>query len=259
MKIQHTIVRCGVLLFLSLPAFCGGVSAPSAISLDSEQIKASQNARLNDLVGRSDLIFRGKLTEISEALSIEGIPYTFVTYQVKEVIAGQYSLGSITLKFVGGEFPNGNRLSATNSPQVVLGEESILMAQQRQNTGCDFVDCEHGRFLLDGEQVIAANESAVVVDDKGSVEYISSAARNKALDSNVKAKSTIPRFIAHIKSIDQAASAQRKVARVGFSNTDKRAPFEAYPALTRAKAGPSIPKPISITPSLAPTNNDHNQ
>ncbi|TQV89434.1 hypothetical protein [Aliikangiella coralliicola] len=257
MKKYNNITRYSFLLFMALLVGSSNAIAGSNVevqvteknqsgpSLTASGLKPGnkvQNSFLNKLVVGSDLIFRGKLIEISEGLSIEEIPYTFVTYDVKEVIAGKYSNDTITLKFVGGEFPNGNRLTATNTPEVKLGENVILMVQQSQNTGCDFVECEHGRFVLEDGKVIAANESAIVVDDKGGIDYISFAARISGKHKLSLAKSNIPRFISHLKSLDKKSLHQRKSSKVSVTSADKYLPFKAYPALTRAKSAPQVPK-----------------
>ena len=211
------------------------------------------------MVQRSDLIFKGELVEQSEGLSIEGIPYTFVTYKVDQVIAGKYPDQTITLKYVGGTFSNGNRLSATNTPEVAVGEESILMVQKSNDTGCDFVDCEHGRFVLQGGKIIAANQSALVVDAKGEVDFISYSAQLKGTHKASLEKSNIPQFIAHLKSLNQSSNALRKTARVSVGNIDKHAPFEAYSALTRAMAAPKPPKVKAQSKARSLTANQHDQ
>lgn len=91
-----------------------------------------QNSFLQSMVDRADFIFKGTLVDISEGLSVEGIPYTFATYDITQVISGNYAGNSITVKFVGGKFANGNLLTATNTPKVTLAEEAILMVQQQK-------------------------------------------------------------------------------------------------------------------------------
>lgn len=251
MKKKSNVSRCGLLVLMTLLA---GPNIASANSQDDTS-QAVQSSFLNNLVERSDLIFRGTLTEVSQGLSIEEIPYTFVTYKVAQVIAGQYAQETITLKFIGGVFANGNRLAATNTPNVALGEEAILMVQQRQNTGCDFVECEHGRFVLTAGKVIAANESAIVIDDKGGLDYISLAARENGEHKSSLAKANITRFISHLKNLDKSFSTKRKTAAISVVNIDKYTPFEAYPALTQPKRAPQVPKSaLQATPDAAKGN-----
>lgn len=200
---------------------------------------------IEELIEDADLVFRGTLTEISEALSIEEIPYTFVTYKIKEIISGEYSENTITLKFVGGEFPNGNRLSASNSPDVQLGEESILFVQQNLDSGCDFVRCEQGRFLLKEGKIITASESAIVVDEKGGIDYISVKSQKNGSHKSSLEKQNIPNFITKLKSIDSKFSSKNIV----FRNTDKNMPFNAYAALTNAGKAPASLEPKKVKKS----------
>ncbi|MCW8880464.1 MAG: hypothetical protein OQJ89_14970 [Kangiellaceae bacterium] len=235
------------------------ISANST-SLNGNSLKFTQpveSSFLQDLVNRSDLIFKGELIEKSEGLSMEGIPYTFVTYKLDQIIAGKYPDQTITLKYVGGTFANGNRLSATNTPEVSVGEQSILMVQKSNDTGCDFVDCEHGRFVLQGGKIIAANQSAIVVDAKGGVDFISYSAQLKGTHKASIEKSNIPQFISHLQALDQSSNALRKTARISVGNIDKHAPFAGYAALTRAMAAPKPPKAKTQTRNL--NANQHDQ
>lgn len=242
---QFSILFFVAFLMMSFKVTASNSQAKNAVKNLSESTgltsKAHQRSFLENLVIRSDLIFRGELTKISYGYSIEEIPYTFITYDIKEVIVGEYSNHSITLKFVGGEFPNGNRLTATNTPEVQLGEDAILMVQQSRNTGCDIVECEHGRFVLEKGSIIAANESALIVDNKGGIDYISLPARKSGQYNSSLTKSNIPDFISSLKALDKKSLSLRKSARSMVIDTDKHSPFKAYPALTRAQKGPPVP------------------
>lgn len=259
MKLKSRFKRIELPLIITLLAGSNLAYANSS-SLNGnniQQIKPTESAFLQNLVQRADLIFKGELIEKSEGLSNEGIPYTFVTYQVDQVIAGKYPDQTITLKFVGGTFANGNRLSATNTPEVSVGEQSILMVQKSNDTGCDFVDCEHGRFILQGGKIIAANQSALVVDAKGGVDFISYSAQLKGSHKASLEKSNIPQFISHLKSLDQASNVLRKTPRLSVGNIDKHAPFAGYAALTRAMGAPKPPK--AKQPSRTLSKNQHDQ
>lgn len=242
-KKKH-LMRYGVLLLSTVMASSTFASAKTNPVVETPLLAAqSQVGFLSNLVKRSDLIFHGELIEISERLSIENIPYTFVTYAVKEVIAGRYAQSTVTLKFVGGQFPNGNRLTASNSPRVALGEEAILMVQKSVDTGCDFVDCESGRFVIEDGQVVAANESAVSVDADGQLLYTTLGERSKQLVKPWKQRSDVSEFISYVKQLDKQSFS--KTARTQVSNIDKSAPFKAYSVLTEAGQAPEVPKAIS--------------
>lgn len=225
MNKKNDIKNLGVFLLSTLVAGSFSAAADNAIEAKVERKlpivsqDRQQDRQLKDLVVRSELIFQGRLVDISERLSIEKIPYTFVTYAINEVIGGRYTNNTITLKYVGGQFANGNRLTASNSPNVKLGEQAILMVQQSTDTGCDFVDCEKGRFVIENDKIIAANQSVMALDKKGGVDFVS-----------------------RLKGLHKTASLQRKSPRPEFVDLDKRAPFKAYPALTQAQKAPAVPQ-----------------
>lgn len=244
MKKKNNRLQYGVLL---LSAVMAGPALADA--KDDSLIKpakvASQSAsdsHLKDLISRTELVFHGELLEIRERLSVENIPYTFVTYRVKQVINGLYAPSTITLKFVGGHFPNGNRLSASNSPKVSVGEEAILLVQKSVDTGCDFVDCENGRFVVENGEVVAANQSAISLNNEGDVEYVNFAERlNGSVKSGPK-KSDVSAFIAHLKKLATAHSLRAKRPNTVFVDTDINAPFKAYSVLTKAGKAPNVAK-----------------
>ncbi|ACJ30012.1 Conserved hypothetical protein [Shewanella piezotolerans WP3] len=237
MKKKHPVTRYRALVLMTLLAGSSVYATPA----DTANIEI-QSSFLKNMVARADFIFKGSLVDISEGLSIEEIPYTFVTYNISEVISGNYAGNSITLKFVGGEFPNGNILTATNTPEVTLGEEAILMVQQSQNTGCDFVECEHGRFVIQQGKVIAANESAIIIDDNGGVDYISAAAQLSGEHKSSLAKSNVTKFTNHLKSLVGTKAFTVNSVQLSVTDTDRKASFNAYPALTRASAAPNVPQ-----------------
>ncbi|KGJ93825.1 hypothetical protein [Colwellia psychrerythraea] len=210
-------------------------SATVSSVIDSKKIPVLQS-----LINQAELVFKGTLIEISNGISIENIPYTFITYNVDDVISGAYQDSTITLKFVGGEYANGNRLTASNSPNIQLGEESVLFVQQGLDIGCDFVQCENGRFLLTDGKVIAANEQAIVVDDNNRIDYISYAAQRDGRHKASLKKQNIPNFISHLKGLGKKSLSQNKI----FKNTDKLLPFKGYASLTQAGQAPETPKNI---------------
>ncbi|WP_028774356.1 hypothetical protein [Shewanella waksmanii] len=239
MESQYTKLSCGTVLLLSLMA------APNLVSANvNPTVAVVQPSYVDKLVLGSDLIIKGSLIDISEKLSLEGIPYTFVTYQIDDTINGRYDDTEITLKFVGGEFENGNRLSATNSPVVTLGEQAILFVQQQKDTGCDFVECEHGRMLIKEQQIYTANESAILLDGKGEVSYISHAQQQGEKYRDELTQSNADAFVQHLKQIANQPSIMGSVSLKPVVNIDKNLEFNAYPALSRAMAGPQVPKAL---------------
>ncbi|OED40474.1 hypothetical protein ACH42_16425 [Endozoicomonas sp. (ex Bugula neritina AB1)] len=252
---KSNITSCKKLLATAIFLGSIGMVGPAISGTSALSQGQSSDAFLKGMVSRAEFIFKGTVVDKSEKLSIEGIPYTFVTYNIDEVVSGNYSGGTITLKYVGGQFANGNYLKASNSPDIKVGENSILMVRQSEDTGCDFVECENGRFIINNDSVITASESAIRINALGRSEY--TAAFNQQNSS--KSPSNVSDFIEHLKSLKQSAVAQKSSVSIASDQTnnssvtsaDIDAPFNAYSGLLKGGAAPSIPAPDSqeLTPN----------
>lgn len=258
---KNTILTINMVFFLTV-MLIGCIDSSTDVASSTQPSDSTSNSDdsstsglpsegnfLDSLVKRADLVFHGTLKEISNEMSIEQIPYTFVTYEVHEVIAGQYSDSTLTLKYVGGDFPDGRSLRASNAPEVKPGEQSILMVQKSQDTGCDFVDCEDGRFVIEDGQILAANKSAVVINDHGGVEYISSPARKSGEYKGLLDAMNVDKFIKHLKKLDAKSLNQGKGQRTTVTNTYRYEPFHAMKGLTQAGSAPPVPEAFTKSAS----------
>lgn len=116
------------------------------------------------LSAEADLVFQGTVTEIKYAPSIEGIPHTFVTYRVEDVLKGSYSAPTLTLRFIGGVKIEGNvmrRLSVSHAPKFENGQQDLLMVKGNTQTQCPLVRCAQGRFRFQ-QGMVTSEEGAVI-------------------------------------------------------------------------------------------------
>ncbi|MGI9282483.1 MAG: hypothetical protein ACR2PX_23050 [Endozoicomonas sp.] len=134
-----------------------------------------------------------------------------------------------------------------------------MLVQKNSDTGCDLVECEHGRFLLNSGKIIAGNQSAIVVDDKGGVDYISQSTQLKGMHAASLKKTNIPQFVSHLKSLDEASKSLRKKPRATVNNIDKNTPFKAYSVLTQSLKAPSVPQLINTQQSFDAQGSSHDQ
>lgn len=112
----------------------------------------------------ADLVFQGTVTDITYAASIEGIPHTFVTYRVEDVLKGSYAAPSLTLRFIGGVKIEGNvmrKLSVSHAPKFESGQQDLLMVKGNTQTQCPLVRCAQGRFRFQ-EGMVTSEEGAVI-------------------------------------------------------------------------------------------------
>lgn len=130
------------------------------------------------LATESALVVRGKVVRIryrnSEPTAEEpnGVPHTFVTYRVHEVIKGSMASSTLNLRFIGGADGRGGVYMETETPVFATGQSDILFVSDDQTGGCPLVDCVGGRFRVAknkvfdawGFPVIQARQKLVVGD-----------------------------------------------------------------------------------------------
>jgi hypothetical protein len=114
------------------------------------------NAKLEELVAKSDAIFFGEVREVIYRMSRptqrapKGLPHTFVRYQILSGIRGAVSR-EIILRFVGGTDGKGGVMIQSNVPTFRKGERDVLLVSGGELDDCPLVSCVDGRFrVLDG-------------------------------------------------------------------------------------------------------------
>lgn len=137
-----------------------------------------EGAPLSDLSADADLVFQGTVTGVQYATSVEGIPHTFVTYRVEDVLKGAYPAPSLTLRFIGGVKVEGNvlrRLSVSHAPTFQTGQQDLLMVKGNAQTQCPLVRCAQGRFRFQQGMVTNEEGDALALESHGGVVALSRA------------------------------------------------------------------------------------
>ncbi len=116
------------------------------------------------LLTESDLVFFGKVIDVQFKDSVDAIPFTFVTYQISDVIAGRPDGDLVTLRFMGGRQQKGEvvrYLTVSESPEFHTGDTDVLFVRKNGLAICPLVDCTGGRFRTrDG---ILVNEDSFAI------------------------------------------------------------------------------------------------
>lgn len=83
----------------------------------------------DEAVSRSELVFEGTVVSRRESISPNtGQPFTYFTFQIREVIKGSYAESTITLGYMGGT-KNGYVLSVTDMRMPEVGEHGIYFVE----------------------------------------------------------------------------------------------------------------------------------
>lgn len=122
------------------------------------QVQANGNSHIkksiSEMAGNADLVLHGKVTAVdyrnsSSTTGSGSMPHTFVTYTVSEILAGNYTAPTITLRFMGGlDKTNGMFTSGSDMPAFDMGDEDILFVSGNGASFCPLVDCSDGRFRV---------------------------------------------------------------------------------------------------------------
>jgi hypothetical protein len=133
---------------------------------------------LSKLASAASLVAQTQVTKVVYKMSApgangsRGIPYTFVTFKISSVLQGSSPGSSLTLRFVGGSDGQGGFLDVEGVPAFEVGDTDVLfVANNGGGTGCALVQCEFGRFRVDGGAVYGAHGEAVLSVAGGKVEF----------------------------------------------------------------------------------------
>ena len=151
----------------------------AASSMGTASAHSPSDPEMAGNIGRlsaaANLIFRGKVTQVKYRNSAAGrngspgIPYTFVTFSVLDVLQGASPGRSITLRFIGGADGRGGFVEAEGVPTFQVGDEDVLFVVGNGETGCPLVLCEFGRFRILNEVMHRAHGTPVVSLDEGRI------------------------------------------------------------------------------------------
>ena len=140
------MTRLVTLIFMILGLVgSGSILAHSAADSNNEQLQA--------LVKQSDVIFYGEVKEVLYRMSDttkrapNGIPHTFVRYQIFNTFRGSVSR-EIILRFVGGTDGKGGIMMQNNVPTFRKGERDVLLITGGELDDCPLVSCVDGRFRV---------------------------------------------------------------------------------------------------------------
>ncbi|MAE69612.1 MAG: hypothetical protein CME06_03980 [Gemmatimonadetes bacterium] len=137
---------CRVALFSTLGVALG---APAYANSDYDELS------LGKLASNAELVFRGVVEQIDYATSEPrfpgdlGVPHTFVTFDVDEVLKGRVEGATITLRLEGGvRAADGIILSHSEAPRFDLGDEDILFVRGNGESVTPLVGSSRGRIRV---------------------------------------------------------------------------------------------------------------
>ncbi len=132
---------------------------------------------LNYLVSEAELVFQGAVVSIEYATSKPanetdlGIPYTFVTYRVDNVLKGSIDQKEVTLRFLGGlRESDGVVLKVTHMPTFNIGEEDILFVQGNTVVNRPLAQWKYGRLRVRDGKIYDNDGSEILISSQGEIQ-----------------------------------------------------------------------------------------
>jgi hypothetical protein len=115
-------------------------------------------------VANSDMIFTGRVTSVQFRLS-DGdpgaytvVPLTYVTYSVDQVLRGEWTGDTLTLRFLGGATGvDGRIMHMPHQPIFKVGDADIVYVANNGRSACPLVNCSAGRFRVIAGKVFSNN------------------------------------------------------------------------------------------------------
>lgn len=120
-----------------------------------------------EVVNRSELVFEGRVTGLESRRIVDGSIHTFVTFQITEIVKGQFPSDSIELRFLGGHIGS-QGLSVSDLKMPEMDEIGIYFVETLRDFQINpLVGWAQGHYLIDdlgnGETVVTtANHDPIV-------------------------------------------------------------------------------------------------
>lgn len=229
----------------------------SALSLTTYSSIAAVNSAkdLQQLSDQSQTIVHGKVASIEYKDSVEGIPHTFVTYDIIDDFQGYHTGNKVTLKFIGGikkiTDTHYEMLEVSNVPEFEMDEENVLFLKREKDDQCPLVNCSEGFFKIKQGKMFAHTgnpvnfQSMSLQQDEldGHGELGTQAPNKKAMDA-----------VSFVEFKNKAVKGMRKAMFQELQSADSRRDFRA--AIIADERAPVVPRNQAAKAKKNPENQD---
>tara|TARA_R110002167_G_scaffold6277_3_gene28913 strand:+ start:94944 stop:95588 length:645 start_codon:yes stop_codon:yes gene_type:complete len=140
-------------------------------SLGSAQASTVLQLDFGEVVESAELVFEGRVTALQAQRIADGSIHTFVTFQINEIIKGEFADDTIELRFLGGQV--GTRgLQVGDMRMPAMGETGIYFVETLRDFQVNpLVGWAQGHFLIEeignGDSVVTTTSHVPVVAVKG--------------------------------------------------------------------------------------------
>ena len=190
---------------------------------NSELIKVMD---IDNLYRKSDIIFYGKVIDVSYKVSKNGMPYTYVSYKINKIIKGLYEGNEITLRFIGGLDEDKELASpVTHVPLFEVKNKDVIFATN-ESPICSTVTCNYGRLRLNNGKVYSYDGREIIYENNAFIygDYIDI---DDFHEDSMKGKVIVKREIKNKKSLSKS-SASSLGSFISYINKMKKKKFNKF-------------------------------
>jgi len=167
----------------------------ACLTLASVQASTVLQMSFGEVVDNSELVFEGHVTGLNSRRINDGSIHTFVTFEINEIVKGDFGAESIELRFLGGQVgARGLQVSDMQMPE--MGETGIYFVETLRDFQVNpLVGWAQGHFLIEdmgnGASIVttASHDPIVSVDAAdGAANTLSQAAFSKGVAKGVSVR-----------------------------------------------------------------------
>lgn len=149
---------------------------------------------MDELLQQSQFVFEGTVTGIETKENSKKRIHTYVTFEISEIIKGQYTDSGITLRFLGGKVGD-NAMSVSDQRIPQVGEQGIYFVESLARFQVNpLYGWSQGHFILErdksGTRRVTTNGGLPVtgvIDNKQSNKIVSAEKSTQTLSDGVAA------------------------------------------------------------------------
>ncbi len=178
--------------------YAGSSSASTVLEMSFSQV-----------VEHAQLVFEGRVQSVEPRILGDGRIYTFVTFEVLDVVKGALSDAQIELSFLGGQIA-GKGMFVTDMKIPLVGETGLYFVESISKAQVNpFVGWTQGHYLIetlaDGSRVVTtvANETIISLQESTAQTPVTSAMNSF---SKGKAKGVLIQQQNQLSALSQAMS-----------------------------------------------------
>ena len=162
----------------------------SIIFSSSSFASSVKQVDVSELIEQSELVFEGRvLATLGQWNASETLITTLITFEVLDVLAGDYNKKKLKLRFVGGTVGT-ESIEAKGLRQPEVGEKGIYFVRSlSRNLVNPLVGWSQGQFLLEGNgfgsDVVMTDDHQPVIGFEESSSGVTKVARSKVISEGV--------------------------------------------------------------------------